>query len=253
MRDYVSSAQELYQTTVKAVDYQYGRASQEINSLVEAKTEGKIKNLLPENSLENSPSMVLVNVVSFNGQLEKIDTQVPVPMMSQTDTFNIGVMKEIGITLLEVRGKMSLLIILPKEIAGLYENEEKITPEFVMTQKNSANMIPTEMTLQLPRMELVEEYDLRGILKEHGMEDAFSPEKANLSGVSDQGLHVSHMIHKVVMDLNEGTEDAAPTTAVTAPDSLETPTIFSVDRPFMFFMINNENDTIIFQGRFVSP
>ncbi|KAM3931013.1 serpin B3-like [Leptodactylus fuscus] len=317
--DYVSSAQELYQTTVKAVDYQHGKASEEINSLVEAKTEGKIKNVIPENSLDISTSMVLVNAVYLKGQFAKKfnpantknapfyttkDSQISVPMMNQCDVFNFGEIKEINAKVIEIPfidNKLSMFIVLPDECSSLDEQnlpnattapqinsrpfihliendiakelpkpahetatesfvqlllvpmENLMDPESVMKWTNAANMTPTRVDLQIPRVHLHIEIIVVKNLTDIGVQDVFSPEKADLSYICDQGLHVSHMIHKVVMDLTEGTEDAAPTAAVTVPDSLETPTIFSVDRPFMFFMINNENDTIIFQGRFVSP
>ncbi|XP_075125710.1 serpin B3-like [Leptodactylus fuscus] len=270
-KDYVSSAQELYQTTVKAVDYQHGKASEEINSLVEAKTEGKIKNVIPENSLDISTSMVLVNAVYLKGQFAKKfnpantknapfyttkDSQISVPMMNQCDVFNFGEIKEINAKVIEIPfidNKLSMFIVLPDECSSLDEMENLMDPESVMKWTNAANMTPTRVDLQIPRVHLHIEIIVVKNLTDIGVQDVFSPEKADLSYICDQGLHVSHMIHKVVMDLTEGTEDAAPTAAVTVPDSLETPTIFSVDRPFMFFMINNENDTIIFQGRFVSP
>ncbi|KAM3931014.1 serpin B3-like [Leptodactylus fuscus] len=270
-KDYVSSAQELYQTTVKAVDYQHGKASEEINSLVEAKTEGKIKNVFPENSLDISASLVLATATYFGGYYAQKfnaantknvpfyttkDSQTSVAMMSQTDIFNVGEVKEINAKVIEIPfldKELNMYIALPDEYRSLDKVENLMKPESVMTWTNAANMTPTRVDLQMPRMKVIEEYDLRGILKEHGMEDAFSPEKADLSGISDQGLHVSHMIQKVVMDLTEGTEDAAVTAAVTAPGSLQTPTKFIVDHPFMYMIKDIRSGTVMMQGICVSP
>ncbi len=83
--------------------------------------------------------------------------------------------------------------------------------------------------LYLPRFKMTSTFSLANTLTSMGMVDAFSPIKANFSGIDgssgieggDDGLYINAVIHKAFVDVNEeGTEAAAATTARNAKNGI---------------------------------
>ncbi|KAG8541739.1 hypothetical protein GDO81_028338 [Engystomops pustulosus] len=70
LEEYLTSAKELYDAKVETVDFQDDKTRLKINSWVEEKTKGKIKDLFSD-SLDKSTSIILVNAVYFKGQWKK--------------------------------------------------------------------------------------------------------------------------------------------------------------------------------------
>ncbi|XP_069814211.1 serpin B4-like [Dendropsophus ebraccatus] len=270
--DYLKSAETLYQAKLEAVDFQDDKTRQDINSWVEKQTEGKIKDLFPEDSLDTSASLVLVNAVYFKGQWKKKfkeentrnapffltkDSEISVPMMSQREKFNFGIIEEIDAQIIELpygTGDLCMFIVLPNEIDGLQKVEEQITSESLMEWTNSKFLTSTKLHVQIPRFKIELSYNLAQYLTNMGMVDAFSQQKANLSGISNIGLYVSQVVHKCFIDVNEeGTEAAAATGAVIIPKSLLQPNTFIVNHPFLCFIKHIATDTIIFHVKVYSP
>ncbi|XP_073534774.1 serpin B4-like [Phyllobates terribilis] len=271
-KEYLRSAETLYQAKVETVDFQDDKARQKINSWVEEKTEGKIKYLFPESSLDKSASLVLANAVYFKGQWNKKfneentknapfyitkESEISVPMMRQTDRFNLGAIEELDAQIIELpygAGEQSMFILLPNAVGGLQMIEEQITDESLMKWTNGKNLRTTRVDIQLPRFKIETSYDLVPCLTNLGMVDAFSQQKANLSGISDIGLYVSQVFHKCFIEVNEeGTKAAAGTGAVIVPKSLFPPSTFKADHPFLCFIKHNPTDTILFHVKMYSP
>ncbi|XP_056376982.1 serpin B4-like [Hyla sarda] len=273
LKEYLRSAETLYQAKLETVDFQDDKTRQEINSWVEEQTEGKITDLFPENSLDKSAALVLVNAVYFKGQWMKKfkeenttnapfyitkDTEISVPMMSKKrEKFNIGIIEEIDAEIIELpygTGDLCMFIVLPNEVAGLQKIEEQITAESLMKWTSSNFLTSMKLDLQIPRFKIETNYNLAQYLTNMGIVDAFSQQKANLSGMSDIGLYVSQVIHKCFIDVNEeGTEAAAATGAVIMPKSLLPPKTFIVNHPFLCFIKHISTDTIIFHAKVYSP
>ncbi|XP_069586871.1 serpin B3-like [Ranitomeya imitator] len=270
--EYLRSAETLYQAKVETVDFQDDKTRQKINSWVEEKTEGKIEDLFPEGSLDKSASLVLANAVYFKGQWKKKfneentknapfyttkESEISVPMMSQTERFNLGAIEEIDAQVIEIpygSGEQSMFILLPNEVGGLQMIEDQITAESLMKWTDDKNLHLTRVDIQLPRLTIELGYDLVPYLKNMGMVDVFSQQKANLSGISDIGLYVSQVCHKCFIEVNEeGTKAAAGTGAVIVPKSLLPPSTFKADHPFLFFIKDNSTGTILFHVKVHSP
>ncbi|KAG8537519.1 hypothetical protein GDO81_024386, partial [Engystomops pustulosus] len=185
------------------------------------------------------------------------DSEISVPMMSQTEKFNFGEIDEIDAQIIELpyaTGELSMFIILPNDIAGLQKIDNQITAESLMKWTNSENLTSTKVEIQLPRFKIETSYNLVQYLENMGMIDAFSQQKANLSGISDKGLYVSQMIHKCYIEVNEeGTEAAAATGAVIVPKSLILPKKFIVNHPFLSFIKHITFDTILFHSKVYFP
>jgi serpin B len=88
-----------------------------------------------------------------------------------------------------------------------------------------------------------------------GMKDAFMPGKADFSGMATgEKLHITAVLHKAFVDVNEkGTEAAAATAIGIGTTSLPQPGVFHCDRPFVFVIRDHRNGTILFMGRVANP
>ena len=137
----------------------------------------------------------------------------------------------------------------------LLQVEKALTYEKFVTWTKLDMLAETEMLLFLPRLTLEDSYDMEGVLQKLGMTDAFNGDCADFSGMSsEQGLHLSKVVHKCFVEINEeGTEATATTEARITPDSLSVGQQFLADRPFLFFIQHSKTGAILFCGRFCSP
>uniref|UniRef100_A0A672STZ5 Leukocyte elastase inhibitor n=1 Tax=Sinocyclocheilus grahami TaxID=75366 RepID=A0A672STZ5_SINGR len=274
-----NSSNTLFCSEAKLEEVDFKKKSEaarvDINKWVEKKTQGKIKDLLPQGSVDTMTRLVLVNAIYFKGNWEKkfpkeatSDGQFklnktqskPVKMMNQKAEFPLALIPEMNSQVLElpyVGKNLSMLIILPEEIedetTGLQKLEKALTYEKLMEWTKPSKMRRQEVQVSLPRFKMEETYDMKSLLISMGMEDVFDGQKVNLSGMSpNNDLVVSKVIHKAFVEVNEeGTEAAAATGAVIAIRSFAQ--MFIADHPFLFFIRHNPSNSILFYGHFCSP
>nr|AAN62872.1 squamous cell carcinoma antigen 2 related protein 1 [Mus musculus]AAN62873.1 squamous cell carcinoma antigen 2 related protein 1 [Mus musculus] len=275
LQTFLEDIKEYYQAKVESLDFEHATEESEkkINSWVESKTNGKIKDLFPSGSLSSSTILVLVNAVYFKGQWNrKFDenhtreekfwlnknTSKPVQMMKQRNKFNFSFLGDVHAQIVEIpyKGKdLSMFVLLPMEIDGLKQLEEQLTTDKLLEWIKAENMHLTELYLSLPRFKVEEKYDLQVPLEHMGMVDAFDPQKADFSGMSSiPGLVVSKVLHKSFVEVNEeGTEAAAATGVEVSVRSAQIAEDFCCDHPFLFFIIHRKTNSILFFGRISSP
>ncbi|XP_058603081.1 leukocyte elastase inhibitor-like isoform X1 [Onychostoma macrolepis] len=277
---FLNDAKRYYEAGLEKVDFKKKSeaARVDINKWVEKKTQEKIKDLLPQGSIDAMTKLVLVNAIYFKGNWEKKfpkeatrdgqfklnKTQTkPVKMMTQESKFPLGFIPEINSQVLElpyVGKNLSMLIILPNviqdEATGLQKLEKALTYEKLMEWTKPSMMSQQEVEVSLPRFKMEETYDMKSLLISMGMEDVFDGKKVNLSGMSpNNDLVVSKVIHKAFVEVNEeGTEAAGATGIVISTMSMPLPPkTFIADHPFLFFIRHNASNSILFYGRFCSP
>ncbi|XP_007933678.1 serpin B10 [Orycteropus afer afer] len=244
-----------------------------INSWVTNQTEGKILNLLPENSVEATTKMVLVNALYFKGMWEhqflvanttekpfrvNKTTSKPVQMMSMKEKlliFHIEEPKANGVQLYYENRDLSLLILLPEDVSGLEQLERAITYKKLSEWTRADMMELYEVHLHLPKFKLHNNYDLKEVLSQMGMRDAFDQSRADFSGMSSLNyLYLFNVFHNSFVEINEqGTEAAAGSGSV-MDIRVQLPSLeFKADHPFLFFIRHNKTESILFYGRFCSP
>jgi serpin B len=107
----------------------------------------------------------------------------------------------------------------------------------------------------LPKFKLTTgSFSLKQGLQDLGMKLAFT-EMSDLSGISPEGpLVISDILQKAYIEVSEDGTEAAAATAVLAggASAPAPPVLFSVDRPFLFF-IQNLDDAVLFSGQVVDP
>ena len=142
---------------------------------------------------------------------------------------------------------LSFIGILPKaegdftldelDIEGLLESE----PEY------------DEVNCKMPKLNFETTAELSDILSRIGLENVFSDD-ADFSGIADKAVHVSSVLQKTKLELDENGTKAAAVTAVTMEcmSAMDTdPIIKDVEltRPFAFLIYDSANEEVLFMGK----
>ncbi|XP_007523946.2 plasminogen activator inhibitor 2 [Erinaceus europaeus] len=276
--EYVRLSKKYYLTQPQEVNFREcaEEARKTINSWVNTETKGKIPSLLPEGSVDEDTKMVLVNAVHFKGKWKtsfqkrsngsypfrvNLAKRVPVQMMRLLEKLKLGYIADLKTQILELpyAGDVSMFLLLPDEITesstGLELLESQLNYEKLNQWISDDTMSEKEVEVYIPQFKLEEQYKLQSVLRNMGMENAFSEDKANFSGMSEgNDLFLSEVFHQATVDVNEeGTEAAAGSGAVmTGRTGHGGPRVIA-DHPFLFFIMHKLTRNILFFGRFVSP
>lgn len=117
-------------------------------------------------------------------------------------------------------------------------------------------MTETLVDLYLPKFKMEEKYDLGDNLIDMGMGAAFGHD-ADFSGMVAKGdVHISKVLHKSFVAVDEkGTEAAAATAVIISVTSAPINHVLEIkiDHPFHFFIRHNASKSILFFGRFCCP
>jgi len=240
-----------------------------INTWVEKNTNNRIKNLLKPTSIDNSTRLVLVNALYFKGAWKNKfskdkntleDFQIKNKKFIETDYMNNAIntfyyddkysqIIEIPYTNLNV----SLLIILPKTYKKIKKVEKTLNKDFYTNYLK--NRIRKRVSISIPKFNIESDFDLNKTLSDLGMKDAFT-EMADFSGItSSDKLHISKIVHKANITINEeGTEASAATAVIMRKMSmlLDDVTI-KINKPFIFMLRNTNTNCIYFMGKIVNP
>ncbi|MBO8444387.1 MAG: serpin family protein, partial [Bacteroidetes bacterium] len=109
----------------------------------------------------------------------------------------------------------------------------------------------TEMTLIMPKFKFETDFVLNEVLQKMGVRKAFTS-SAQLGGISDAGIAVDEVRQKCFIEVNEqGSEAAAVTSIGVRLTSARPgrPVVMTVDRPFLFAIVDRADDNILFMGR----
>ncbi|XP_044513850.1 serpin B6-like [Gracilinanus agilis] len=269
------SCQKFYFSNVEELDFAHTpeAARKHINDWVEEKTEGKISELLANDSIDIMTNLVLVNAIYFNGKWEKPfdkaktaekmfkiseKKQKPVQMMYQRSTFSMTFIEDIPTQILVLPyagGHMDMVILLPVENKHLKMLKKRLTSENLVDWINPEMMNEIEVEVFLPKFILAEHLDVEIILQKLGMLDAFDKAKADFSKMSARNdLCLSKVIHKAYVEVNEeGTVAVSSTSAVMMTRSERMSLEFKADHPFIFYLIEKQTNKIVFIGEVTSP
>jgi serpin B len=115
----------------------------------------------------------------------------------------------------------------------------------------------------LPRFKTEYAADLKDVFKKAGMMLAFDPGRSDFSGLTGRSPQqaptaIDQIAHRAVIEVSEESTEAAAATAVgvmitsVAPKPVE-PLQFRVDRPFLYYLVDDRTGAVLFQGRVVDP
>ncbi|XP_010196849.2 ovalbumin-related protein Y [Colius striatus] len=274
LTEYIRCAKKFYKTGLEEVNFKVAAegARELINSWVKRETNGRIQHFLKPGSVGPDSALVLVNTIYFKGTWKTAFTEEhtqevpfnvseeesrPVQMMCQNGTFKVARAAADKLKILELpyaSGELSMFVMLPDNISGLEQLENKISFEKITEWTSPNVMQKRKVKVYLPRMKIEEKYNLTSVLMALGITDLFSP-SANLSGISSaKSLKVSEATHEAYLEVNEDGTEATSSTGVTGliKDSSEI-VEFRANRPFFFLIKHNPTNIILFFGKYRSP
>lgn len=269
-KDYIECAKKLYNAQVERVDFtnDVEDTRYKINKWIENETHGKIRDVFHEGTISSSAVMVLVNAVYFKGKWESAFTKSQtqnchfrspkcpgkaVAMMHQERKFNLSVIKDPSMQVLELRyhGGISMYIMLPDN--DLSQIENKLTFQNLMDWTNPRKMKSQYVEVFLPQFKIEKNYEIKHYLEALGLRDIFDESRADLSGIAAGGrLYVSKLMHKSYIEVTEeGTEASAVTGSNIVEKQLPESSVFRADHPFLFII--RKDDIILFSGKVSCP
>ena len=257
---------QFYNAESKSFDITDPLVPKQINSWIESKTNGLIKNMVDK--LEDNTVMLLINAIYFKGkwksQFDKENTiqgsfykpggiTAQVPMMKQTSDFKIY--NGEGFTLAEFpygQANFVMDIILPDNNIGVNNMIPLISNNSFKGWLNQLGQRKTDLTF--PRFKYGYKKQLKDILIKMGMGIAFT-ENADFSNISDINLLINEVTHQAFIETNEeGTEAAAATIVGIGTTSMpDGPFVLNIDHSFLYIIRETSTNSILFMCRVVDP
>ena len=271
--EYLTTVEKYYGGKTTNLDFRNEPDSSRliINNWVEDKTNNKIKDLLPEGSIDAQTRLVLTNAIYFKAKwliqfdADKTsdeyfrvnpDKSIKVAMMqptSQKSTFNYTQNKDLQILEMPYAGEdLSMLILLPLD-DDIETLEYSFTIEKLTEWKKSLRR--RKVNIYIPKFKFETKYFMKNTLSNLGMPTAFT-NSADFSGMTGKkDLIIDQVIHQAFIEVNEeGTEAAAATGIGMMLTSMPPPTpIFKADHPFIFIIQQKDTGNILFMGRVSNP
>ncbi|XP_025406327.1 leukocyte elastase inhibitor-like isoform X6 [Sipha flava] len=268
---YVENTNKYLKATMEKLNFKQNpeKQRQYINNWVLQKTNDKIKNLFPKDSINEGTPLVLANAIHFkSGWAHKFrdaedepfyltpNNKVTVKMMTLVHDLSYYHNDELKFAALELpyeHHAFKMMILLPDEKDGLKNLENNLSK--IKIHEISNKMSQYHVTVKLPRFKLEQSLQLEDTLSNLGCPTMFS-RAANFSNIAESGdLYVSKVVHKAYVDVNEkGTEAAAATGltfVVTSAVHVYPPppeVQFVADHPFFLSILSRNND-VLFVGR----
>ena len=274
---FLDNLKNYFSSTVERVDFSESEeAAGKINQFVSDQTNGLIKDLFQAEDFDADTRFVLLNAIFFKGLWKNRFTgvgtssfnvdpsrQVDYTSMSITDDFKVIRFDDLNSNILELpykNGKTSMVVVLPDEDIDIRHVEsrlEKIRMESMFEQLAAAEETPS-VEVVFPEFEAI--FDFSGdkskeALMHLGVKSIFDKTNCDLSEISNEPIYVDQVAHKAVIRINRrGTEAAAASGVAGVLESLNIPSSeFIVDRPFLFFIIDQSHKLPLFAGRIVDP
>jgi serpin B len=269
---YLETLSAHYGAGLRKADFEYPeKAAGEINEWIADSTEGRIEDLVPPDAIDPVLTrLILTNAVYFKASwlypFEKATTgegpftiaggeKVDVPMMRQTEEFPYTEGDGYQAIQLPYEGERAdMLVILPSE-GGFGSVEDRLDAGFLEGVRRGLK--PRGVELTMPRFDFETDLDLKERLRSMGLKLPFDDDVADFGGITqEEHLYVSDALHKATVTVDEKGTEAAAATAVIMQAESGGPiarTKMTLDRPFVFAVVERETGTILFLGHVTNP
>ncbi|MBQ8302178.1 MAG: serpin family protein [Clostridia bacterium] len=243
----------------------------DINAWVNNETNGMIKRVLDE--IPKDAIMYLINTIAFeaewptyykdhqvrNGVFTKADgTEENAKFMYGTESRYLEDDNSVGFIKYYRGGDYAFVALLPNEGIGLSDYLATLDGEH-LSQMLSKPVSATVRTA-IPKFKTEYKTEMSEVLCEMGMPLAFDPNYADFSalgsydvGEADYNIYINSVIHKTYIEVGERGTKAGAVTVVemdkngsAAPP--EDPKQVYLDRPFVYMIIDTENNIPLFIG-----
>jgi len=271
---FIKSCTDNFMTDAFAVDFlkDAAGATDSINKWASDKTHGKIPEMNPE-PLPADTRLVLINALYFLG-----DWEIPFTAENSYDQVFHGTKEDATVKFMHDNRNMlytetpsyqmislpfkgaaektdspySMAFILPSEGQDINDVMKDLAANGFASA--AAGLADNKVQLALPKYEFTFDASMLKTMQSLGMNLAFDPEKAQFDGMTGaaNNLFISDILHKCYIRVDEkGAEAAAVTevmmgeTAMPVEEDLKT---FTADRPFLFAIYDETDNTVLFLG-----
>lgn len=261
--EFLSTNKKTFDAHIQELDFSKADSVDKINKWIDNATKGKITKML-EPPISPDVIMYLINAVYFKGQWEKkFDSKMTftgkfhaedgssedVQLMSRQGEVDYGSIDGDKVVRLPYgKGKTAMYCVLPDEGIKINDFIKTLDGEKWNQIRNSVSKTD-DVLLQIPKFKM--EYGIKKLndsLEVLGMGEAFS-DSADFSGIR-KGISISRVLHKAVIEVNEEGSEAAGATVVEVKETAAAePVRFIADRPFLFFITDDDTGTILFMGK----
>lgn len=266
--EYQSLVERSFNGRAATLDFLDPSALRIINGWVKEKTNGMIGRILDR--IPGNAALYLINAIYFKGkwqrQFDKSLTADNAFHLTGGGTKQLPFMRQDGefqylrgdrfqaVRLPYGAGRFAMYVFLPDAREGLDSFLETLDSD--RWAQWLAGFGKAKGQVLLPRFKADFFRDLVPALGKLGMGRAFRSE-ADFSGIADQGLAISEVLHKAVVEVDEeGTEAAAVTSIGVRFTSVRPgpePFEMIVDHPFLMAIADGETGTVLFLGAINEP
>lgn len=252
-----------YGSMVAVLDFSQNSAAATINEWVKENTNGRIKEVIKP-PIDALTVMFLINTLTFQAKWDQ-----PFDKMLTKNDFFANLSEKIQYVVgsrtlpyyqdervamasfLTKDQKQEVLILLPKANQTLSSVD--------LDEYLNKPMILSSIAVQLPKVMINAEAELKDTLGKMGMPSAFVDDIADFSNMANDaradGLHIFSVLHKTFWMLDEEGTEAAAVTKVemqikSAPSGDYT---FVVNRPFSVVIRDKDTGLILFMGHIINP
>uniref|UniRef100_A0A1Y9J060 Serpin domain-containing protein n=1 Tax=Anopheles quadriannulatus TaxID=34691 RepID=A0A1Y9J060_ANOQN len=278
---YTDLLEQMYRTSVERVSFNGTKATAErINTWCEKVTRGRITELVTEDTLQDA-QLVLANVLflkaSWKNSFPDDQTHnrtfhvadgdtVTTEFMRQMDLYDYTVHEQLGAEVLRLPYKgrqFSMNMVLPHRNVSLAALADALTPS--MLDSIAEQFVREEVTVLIPKFRFNYGTLLNEAIQRLGIRDVFtknaalpllaSADDAKQSTTKNE-VQVSKMLQKAGIEINEKGTLAFAATEIQLVNKFGydgEPIVFEANRPFLFYILDEETNAILFVGKVTDP
>lgn len=265
-QDFLQTNADYYNADIYKAPFN-DRTCSNINNWVKKKTDEMIPEILDR--IPQDAVMYLVNALAFDaewseiyeenqvrkGQFSREDgTRQDADFMYSTEGTYLEDEKTTGFMKYYNGGKYAFAALLPNE--GIRVSDYIASLDGQSLHKLLTNPADTTVQVSIPKFETEYDVEMSGILKEMGMPLAFDEDLAEfgkLGSFANRNIAISRVLHKTFISVGEKGTKAGAATVVEmiecgAAMPPEDPKEVYLDRPFVYILVDCENNVPFFIG-----
>lgn len=272
-QEFAEDVRDSFSAEISSLDMANPQSKDIINQWIENNTNGMIKDML--DAVSPDAAMYLVNAIYFKADWKyRFDadhtkkapfytasgSEVTVDMMELSSPAGLRYYTDGALEYLEIpysTGQYTMGVIIDEDFE-LDQKMEAFTLEDL--EHFRANADTSNFILKMPKFKMGYRIDnLKEQLQNLGLVKPFVPGPLNFSKLfvnPTAAMAISKVIHEAVIEVSEeGTEAAAATVVEIELTSVgpSQPRVFSLDKPFVFFIQENSSGAILFAGKLGNP
>jgi len=255
---------DAFEVILRRVDFTLPETKRIINKAIDEASHGLIKEINSE--LDPTTEMILTDILYFKARWEKqfyeedtkecifygTNGEEEIPMMKKTDSFlyreaqTCQIIELPYMCMSEQDKFFTMHIYLPKQDYSFPDVLREIVNDgFCLGLQEE------EVKLSLPKFTIESNLDMKNVLVEMGLESIL--QNRNILPILADDMQIDDIHQKVKIKIDENETEAAALTEVCVvmggpPGDIVAPIVMNVNRPFMFEIVEEYSNTILFAG-----